>query len=155
LPITIRLGLGFGFWPTFLAVFLLALPPIFTNAYTAIRGVDAQVVDAARGMGLREREVLLGVELPLGAPVIMAAARVAAVQIVATAPLGAVVGWGGLGRFIIDGLSQFDMPQVFAGALLVALLAIATDAGLGLAQRIVLPAGVRRLSRAEAAATVV
>lgn len=155
LPITIRLGLGFGFWPTFLAVFLLALPPIFTNAYTAIRGVDAQIVDAARGMGLREREVLLGVELPLGAPVIMAAVRVAAVQVVATAPLGALVGWGGLGRFIIDGLSQFDMPQVFAGALLVALLAIATDAGLGLVQRLVLPAGVRRLSRAEAAATVV
>ena len=155
LPITIRLGLGFGFWPTFLAVVLLALPPIFTNAYTAIRGVDAQIVDAARGMGLRERELLLGVEVPLGAPVIMAAVRVAAVQIVATAPLGAVVGWGGLGRFIIDGLSQFDIPQVFAGAVLVAVLAIATDAALGLLQRFLLPAGVRRMSRAEAAATVV
>ena len=155
LPITIKLGLGFGFWPTFLAVFALALPPMFTNAYTAVRAVDPQIVDAARGMGLRERDVLLRVELPLGAPVIMAAARVAAVQIVATAPLGALVGWGGLGRFIIDGLSQFDMPQVFAGALLVAVLAIATELALSLAERVVLPAGVRRLSRAEAAATVV
>jgi len=155
LPITISLGLGLGFWPTFLAVFLLALPPMFTNAYTAIRGVDPQIVDAARGMGLRERELLLGVELPLGAPVIMAAVRVAAVQIVATVPLGALVGWGGLGRFIIDGLAQFDMAQVFAGALLVALLAVATEVGLGLLERVVLPTGVRRLSRAEAAATVV
>jgi osmoprotectant transport system permease protein len=154
LPITIRLGLGFGFWPTFLAVFALALPPMFTNSYTAIRGVDAEIVDAARGVGLREREVLLGVELPLAAPVIMAAARVAAVQIVATAPLGALVGWGGLGRFIIDGLAQFDLPQVFAGALLVALLAIATETGLGLLERVVLQAGVRRLTRAEAAARV-
>jgi osmoprotectant transport system permease protein len=155
LPITISLGLGLGFWPTFLAVFLLALPPMFTNSYTAIRGVDAQTVDAARGMGLRERQVLLGVELPLGAPVIMAAVRVAAVQVVATVPLGALVGWGGLGRYIIDGLAQFDIPQVFAGALLVAALAVLTEVGLGLAERLALPSGVRRLSRAEAAATVV
>jgi osmoprotectant transport system permease protein len=77
------------------------------------------------------------------------------VQIVATAPLGAVVGWGGLGRFIIDGLAQFDIPQVFAGALLVAVLAILTEVALGGVERIVLPSGVRRLSRAEAAATVV
>jgi osmoprotectant transport system permease protein len=154
LPITISLGLGLGFWPTFLAVFLLALPPMFTNAYTGIRGVDPQIVDAARGMGLRERELLLGVELPLGAPVIMAAVRVSAVQIVATVPLGALVGWGGLGRYIIDGLAQFDMPQVFAGALLVAVLAVLTEVGLGLAERVVLPAGVRRLSQAEAAAAV-
>lgn len=154
LPITIRLGLGFGFWPTFLAVFALALPPMFTNAYTAVAGVDPEITDAARGMGLREREVLVGVELPLAAPVIMAAARVAAVQVVATAPLGAVVGWGGLGRFIIDGLAQFDIPQVFAGAVLVALLAIATELAFGTVERVVLPAGVRRLSRAEAAARV-
>jgi osmoprotectant transport system permease protein len=155
LPISISLGLGLGFWPTFLAVFLLAVPPMFTNAYTAIVGVDPQIVDAARGMGLREREVLFGVELPLGAAVIMAAVRVAAVQVVATVPLAALVGWGGLGRFIIDGLAQFDMAQVFAGALLVAVLAILTEVGFGLLERVVLPAGVRRLSRAEAASTVV
>jgi osmoprotectant transport system permease protein len=84
----------------------------------------------------------------------MAAVRVSAVQIVATVPLGALVGWGGLGRYIIDGLAQFDMPQVFAGALLVAVLAVLTEVGLGLAERVVLPAGVRRLSQAEAAAAV-
>jgi osmoprotectant transport system permease protein len=155
LPISIRLGLGLGFWPTWLAVFLLALPPMFTQAYTAIRGVDPEAVTAARGMGLRERDVLLGVELPLGAPLILAAVRVAAVQVVATAPLGALVGWGGLGRFIIDGLAQFDLVQVFAGATLVALLAIVTELAFGLVERIVLPRGIRRLSRADAAATVV
>lgn len=153
-PLTIRFGLGLGFWPTWIAVFLLALAPMFTQSYTAIRGADRQAVDAARGMGLRERDVLLSVELPLGAPLVLAGARVAAVQVVATAPLGALVGWGGLGRYIVDGLARFDPPQVFAGAVLVALLAIATDLGFGLAERFVLPHGVRRLSRAEAAGRV-
>lgn len=154
LPVTIRLGLGFGFWPTWLAVFLLALPPMFTQSYTAIGGVDPEAVGAARGMGLSERDVLLGVELPLGAPLIMAGARVASVQVVATAPLGALVGWGGLGRFIIDGLARFDMPRVFAGAALVAVLAIATELFFEGLERVVLPHGVRRLSRAEAATRV-
>ena len=154
LPISIRLGLGLGFWPTWLAVFLLALPPMFTQSYTAIVGVDPEAVNAARGMGLREREVLLGVELPLGAPLILAAVRVAAVQVVATAPLGALVGWGGLGRFIIDGLAQFDLVQVFAGAALVALLAVSTELAFGVLERFVLPRGVRRLSRADAATVV-
>ena len=154
LPISIRLGLGLGFWPTWLAVFLLALPPMFTQSYTAIRGIDADTVAAARGMGLRERDVLFGVEVPLGAPLILAAVRVAAVQVVATAPLGALVGWGGLGRYIIDGLAQFDLVQVFAGALLVALLAVFTELGFGLTERVVLTPGVRRLSRSDAASRV-
>jgi len=154
LPVTIRLGLGFGFWPTWLAVFLLSLPPMFTQTYTAVRGVDPQAVAAAQGMGLSGRQVLLELELPLAAPLILAAVRVAAVQVVATAPLGALVGWGGLGRFIIDGLAQFDIPQVFAGALLVAVLAIATEVAFGTIERVVVPRGVRRLSRAEAAERV-
>lgn len=154
LPISIRLGLGLGFWPTWLAVFLLALPPMFTQSYTAIRGVDPEAVNAARGMGLRERDVLLGVEVPLGAPLILAAVRVAAVQVVATAPLGALVGWGGLGRYIIDGLAQFDLVRVFAGAALVALLAVCTELAFGVLEKIVLPRGVRRLSHADAATVV-
>ena len=154
LPITIRLHLGFGFWPTWLAVFALALPPMFTQSYTAIRNVDVEAVSAARGMGLTGGEILRDVELPLGAPLITAGIRIAAVQVVATAPLGAVVGWGGLGRYIIDGLSQFDMPKVFAGALLVALLAVATELAFDVLERIVLPRGVRRLSRAEVATGV-
>lgn len=154
LPISIRLGLGLGFWPTFLAVLLLALPPMFTQSFTAIRGVDAETVGAARGMGLRERDVLLRVELPLGAPLILAAVRVAAVQVVATAPLGALVGWGGLGRYIIDGLAQFDLVRVFVGALLVAVLAVVTEVSLGLLERVLLPHGVRRLSHSDAATVV-
>jgi osmoprotectant transport system permease protein len=154
LPITIRLGLGFGFWPTWLAVFFLALPPMFTQSYTAVRSVDPEAVNAARGMGLRERDVLLSVELPLAAPLVLAATRVAAVQVVATAPLGALVGWGGLGRFIIDGLAQRDFVQVFAGAVLVAFLAVLTEVAFGVAERFVLPRGVRRLSHADAATVV-
>ena len=97
LPFAIRLGLGIGYWPTFLALVLLALPPIFTNAVTAIRVVEPRVVEAARGLGMRERELLWQVEIPLAVPLILAGVRVAAVQVVATATLGALVGWGGLG----------------------------------------------------------
>jgi osmoprotectant transport system permease protein len=155
LPLALWLNIDYGFWPTWAAVFLLALPPMFTNAYTAVRQVDPESVDAARGMGLTDREVLLGVEVPLGAPVILAAIRVSAVQVVATVPLGAVVGWGGLGRFLLDGLASYDYPQVVVGATLVALLAIGTEVAFGLVERFLLPRGVRRLNRAEAAATVV
>jgi osmoprotectant transport system permease protein len=152
LPIAIRLGLGFGFWPTWLAVFFLALPPMFTNTYTAIRGADPDAVSAARGMGLRESDVLFRVELPLGAPLMIAAARVAAVQVVATAPLGALVGWGGLGRYIIDGLAVRDFAEVFAGASLVAGLAVLTELAFTAFERVFLPAGVRRLASATFAA---
>jgi osmoprotectant transport system permease protein len=141
LPFSIRAGLGIGFWPTFLALVLLALPPIFTNSFTAMRGVGAEVVEAARGMGMREREVLLDIELPLAAPLILTGIRVAAVQVVATATLGALVGWGGLGRYIIDGFSVQDNVRVFAGALLVAALAILTDIAFGVMERILAARG--------------
>lgn len=151
LPLSIGLGLGLGFWPTFLALFLLALPPMFTNAYTAVRGVDADIKEAALGVGMRPAQVLLRVELPHASPVILAAARVAAVQVVATAPLGALVGWGGLGRFIVDGFAQRDFGQVAGGAILVAGLAVLVEVAFALLERIVVPAGIRRLTLAEAA----
>jgi osmoprotectant transport system permease protein len=154
LPISIRLGLGLGFWPTFAGLVVLALPPIFTTSYTAVRDVDRGAVQAASGMGLTAREIVLGVEIPLAAPVILAAVRVTVVQVVATAPLGALFGWGGLGRFIIDGFAVRDLAMAAAGAALVAVLALATDAAFGLAERVLLPHGVRRLRRAEAAAIV-
>lgn len=150
LPVSIALGLGLGFWPTYLALFLLALPPMFTNTYTGVREIDPGVVEAARGMGMRGREVLWRVEFPLALPVVIAGTRVAAVQVVATAPLAALVAWGGLGRFIIDGLAQRDFPQVFGGAVLVALLAVATEGFFGVVERLALPAGVRRLADREA-----
>lgn len=154
LPICLRLGLGLGFWPTLVALVALALPPIFTNAYTAVRGVDADAVQAANGIGLRAREVLLSVELPLASPVALAAIRVTAVQVVATAPLGALVGWGGLGRFIVDGFAVRDLVQAAAGAILVAGLAIVTDIAFAVVERVLLPQGVRRLRRADAALMV-
>jgi osmoprotectant transport system permease protein len=150
LPFSIRAGLGIGFWPTFLALVLLALPPIFTNSFTAVRSVAAEVVEAARGMGMREREVLLSIELPLGGPLILTGIRVAAVQVVATATLGALVGWGGLGRYIIDGFSVQDNVRVFAGALLVAALAILTDVVFGVMERVLFAAAGLRGRRAPA-----
>jgi osmoprotectant transport system permease protein len=150
LPFSIRAGLGIGFWPTFLALVLLALPPIFTNSFTAVRSVGAEVVEAARGMGMRERQVLLGIELPLAAPLILTGIRVAAVQVVATATLGALVGWGGLGRYIIDGFAVQDNVRVFAGALLVAVLAILTDVAFGIVERILATGGGLRGRRAPA-----
>jgi osmoprotectant transport system permease protein len=83
------------------------------------------------------------VELPVALPVIMAGVRTAAVQVVATATLAALVAWGGLGRFIVDGIAQRDFVQVFAGAVLVAALSILTELGLAGMQRAIVPAGLR------------
>jgi osmoprotectant transport system permease protein len=143
LPISINLGLGLGFWPTFLALVALALPPMFTNTYTGVREVDPGTVEAARGMGMTEREILRGIELPLASPVILAAVRVASVQVVATATLGALVAWGGLGRYIIDGFSQRDNVEVFVGGVLVALLAVATELFFEFVERRAIPVGIR------------
>ena len=137
LPISIQLGFGLGFWPTFVALFLLAIPPIVTNTYVGIKGVDADAVEAARGMGMTGGQVLRQVEIPLAAPVVVAGLRTSAVQVVATATLGALVGWGGLGRFIRDGFSQGDDVLILGGALLVAALAIATELAFGALQRAV------------------
>ena len=118
-----------GYWAIFFAMFFLAIPPILTNTYVGIKGVDPDTVEAARGMGLREREVLLALELPLAVPLIVAGMRTAAVQVVATATLGAVTSWGGL------------------GAILVALLAIVTEVVFGRLQRALAPKISSRGSR--------
>jgi osmoprotectant transport system permease protein len=135
LPIAISLGLGLGFWPTLFALVPLAIPPILTNTVVAVEGVDPDIVDAARGMGFTEPQVLRRIEVPLGLPVILAGLRTASVNVVATATLGAIVAGGALGRFIVDGLALQDYPQLVAGALLVALLAIATEVSFGALER--------------------
>ena len=127
LVIAIALGLGLGFWPTTFALVPLAIPPIMTNVYVAVREVDPDIVDAARGMGLSEGQILRTIEIPLGLPLMLAGIRTAAVNVVATATLGALVAGGALGRFIVDGLALREFDQLFAGALLVALLAIVTE----------------------------
>jgi osmoprotectant transport system permease protein len=144
LPVAFAFNLGLGFWPTFLALVPLGLPPILTNTYVAVSEVDADVVDSARGMGMSEWQVLWRVELPLAAPLIVDGVRNAAVAIVATATLGALVAGGGLGRYIVDGLQRQETPRILAGAVLVALMAIVTEYGLGLVQRLVTPRGVSR-----------
>lgn len=135
LPISFSLGLGLGFWPTFMAMLPLAVPPILTNSYVAIRSADRDTVEAARGMGMREMQVLRAVEIPAGLPIILAGLRTASVNVIATATLGALVAGGALGRYIVDGLQLQDHDRLFAGALLVALLALGTELGFGVLER--------------------
>ncbi|MWA12671.1 ABC transporter permease [Streptomyces sp. BA2] len=110
--------------PTLIALVLFAVPPLLTNAYIGMREVDRAVVEAARGMGMSGRQLFARVELPLAYPLIMTGVRSAGVQVVATATLAAMAGEGGLGRIITAGFNLQNTPQVVAGALLVALLAL-------------------------------
>ena len=119
----------------FLSMTLLAIPPIFTNVYTGIAGVDDAYRDAARGLGMTTRQQLLRTEIPIAAPLLVTGLRIAVVQVIATATIGAYAGTGGLGRFIIDGFALQDYPQVFGGALLVAALAIIGDRALMTVER--------------------
>jgi osmoprotectant transport system permease protein len=125
------------------ALVLLGIPPILTNTFVGVRQVDPEIVEAARGMGMRSLQLLRQVELPLAAPVIMAGIRTASVQIIATATLGALVATGGLGTFITDGLAVSDTASILTGALLVAILAVVADAGFGVLERVATPTGVR------------
>ncbi|TME33274.1 MAG: ABC transporter permease [Chloroflexi bacterium] len=142
LVIAISLGLGLGFWPTVFALVPLAIPPVLTNAYVAVREVDRDVVDAARGMGLSESQILRSIEVPLGLPLMLSGIRTAAVNVVATATLGALVAGGALGRFIVDGLALQEYDQLMAGALLVALLAIVTEVSFAALERATVPPGM-------------
>jgi osmoprotectant transport system permease protein len=135
------LGLGRG--TLLLALVVLAVPPILTNAYAAVDSVDRDVVDAARGMGMRERDILFGSELPLALPLLFGGIRTAAVYIVATVPLGALVGTdGGLGE-IIANQASYRLPGVIAAAICVGLVALVVDLVFSLLQRAVTPRGLR------------
>jgi len=136
---------GLGDLPIILALTALAIPPMVTNSYVALREVDPDIRDAARGMGYRELAQLLHVELPLAVPLIMAGVRTSAVQVVATATLAALIAGGGFGRYIVDGFAQLNYPMTIAGALLVALLALATELGLSGLERLLVPRGIRLL----------
>ncbi|MGQ4513246.1 ABC transporter permease subunit [Streptomyces sp. DW26H14] len=127
---------AYGQWPTIIALVLFAIPPLLTNAYVGMRGVDPDVVAAARGMGMTGRQQLLRVEVPLALPLILTGVRIAAVQLVATATLAALVGGGGLGRIITAGFNLASTPQVVAGAILVAVLALLVEGAFALVQRL-------------------
>ncbi|HEX6349663.1 MAG TPA: ABC transporter permease [Candidatus Dormibacteraeota bacterium] len=134
---------GIGAPPAFIALVALAVPPIVTNAYVGMRDVDPELKEAARGLGMREHVALLRVEMPVALPVIMAGIRTAGVQVVATATLAAVVAWGGLGRYIVDGFAQRDDVQIFAGAILVAALAMLAELALAGLQWLATPRPMR------------
>lgn len=134
---------GIGAAPAFIALVALAIPPMVTNSYIGMREVDPDVREAARGMGMRARAVLLRVELPIALPLIMAGVRTSAVNVVATATLAALVAWGGLGRFIVDGLGLQDYPMLFAGGVMVAVLSLIVEFSLAGVQRLSTPAGLR------------
>ncbi|WP_369234147.1 ABC transporter permease [Streptomyces sp. R21] len=125
-----------GDLPTLIALVLFAVPPLLTNAYIGMREVDRSVVEAARGMGMSGGQLFRRVELPLAYPLVMTGLRSAAVQVVATATLAAMAGEGGLGRIITAGFSLQNTPQVVAGALLVAVLALLVEAVLMVAGRV-------------------
>jgi osmoprotectant transport system permease protein len=144
----LRPSLGFSLLPTTIALVLLAIPPILTNTYVGIQAVDADTVEAARGMGLSEREVLLQLEMPLAAPLIMAGLRTSAVTVVATATLAAFAGGGGLGVFLYEGFAQQGQERVLiGGAILVAVLAIITEVVFAGLERAVTPRTRSRRNR--------
>lgn len=131
--------------PIIIALTALAIPPIVTNSFVAMTEVDKDIKDAARGMGYRDLVQLMRVELPLAIPLVMAGIRTSAVQVVATATLAAYIGGGGLGRYIVDGYATQIYREVFAGAILVALLALATEVSLSAVERLLTPRGIRLL----------
>lgn len=129
-------------WPVLVALIALAAPPVFTNTIAGIQGVEPATVEAARGMGLTEGQLIMRVEMPLASSVILEGLRIAFVQVIATATLGALVAWGGLGRFIVDGFSQQNQGKVLVGAILVAILAVLAEFGLSTMQKVLTPKGL-------------
>lgn len=138
---------GIGTTPAVVALIALAVPPILTNTYVAMREVDPEVREAAHGMGMTGMQQLRRIEAPLALPLIMAGVRTSAVQVVATATLAAIVASGGLGRFIVDGFASRVPEQIFAGGVLVAGLAIAVEVVLGLVEGRVAPGRAARSQR--------
>jgi osmoprotectant transport system permease protein len=134
--------IGVGFWSVALALVVLAVPPILTNAYVAVDGVEVDAVEAARGMGMTRWQIVRRVELPLALPLVFAGIRTAAVFVVATATIAAVAGGGGLGDIIVN-QAGYGLEGVVGGAICVSVLALSADAALGLVQRLLTPAGLR------------
>lgn len=130
--------------PVLIPLIVLAIPPILVNTYEGVRGVDADLRDAAYGMGLRGRQVLVRTLIPVALPLILLGLRLAAIQVVSTATIAAFVGLGGLGRFIIDGLATKTYADVIGGAVLVAVLALAVQFAFVLLDRVVVSPGVRQ-----------
>lgn len=140
----VEMGAGVGTpWSVLVALIALAAPPIFTNTVAGIQSVPPATVEAARGMGLTGRDVLTDIELPMAMPLVMEGIRIAFVQVIATATLGAIVAWGGLGRYIIDGFAVRNTGEILFGAIAVGVLAIIAEVGFGAIEKAVTPRGLR------------
>lgn len=136
--------MGLGLEPLVIVLVFLAVPPILAGAYAGLEAVDRQTIDAARGIGLSEWQILWRVEVPLALPIILGGIRSAVLQVIATATIGAYFGLTGLGRFLVEGLAAQDYSIALAGAILVAVLAAVVDGVLALTQLLVTPRGVSR-----------
>ena len=128
--------------PSVIVLVLLAVPPILSGTYAGIQGVDPAARDAAKGMGMRGGEVLRKVELPCALPLLLSGVRSATLQVIATATIAASISLGGLGRYLIDGLSVSDYAEMASGAILVAALALVMDGILSIVQRTAVSPGL-------------
>ncbi|MEO6888505.1 MAG: ABC transporter permease [Ktedonobacteraceae bacterium] len=135
--------LGVGFTPSLIALSILGIPPVLLNTYTGIRGIDPAIIDAARGIGMNGLQIITRIQAPLVMPIIAAGVRTSAVQIVATATLAAIIGAGGYGEYIVNGLYQFNTAEVLAGAIPVSILAMIVEILMSSLQRALTPAGMR------------
>jgi osmoprotectant transport system permease protein len=156
LPLIVAADLrGIGNVPTVIALTALAIPPIVLNAYVGIRGVEGDITEAARGMGMSESQILRRVELPIALPVVVAGVRTASLQVIATATLGAVISAGGLGQYIVTGFALRDFPRTFAGSLLVIGVILVSEALFALGQRVAHSPGLRTARAAESPAATI
>jgi len=142
---TIAIGFGTAAWLVPLVV--LAIPPILVNAYEGVAGVDPGLKDAAKGMGMTPLQVLRKVELPVALPLIMLGLRTGAIFVVATATIAAYIGLGGLGEYILSGLSQSNYAEVAGGAVLVVLLALVVQLVFTILRFLIVPAPLRIQAR--------
>lgn len=143
------LFMGIGVLPTTIVLVILGIPPLLAGVYAGLESVDRQTIDAARAVGMTELQILFTVEVPLSLALIIGGLRSATLQIIATVAVGATFSLGGLGRFVIDGETQADYPQMIGGAILITALALVVDGAYALVQRFVVPRGVSRGSTGE------
>lgn len=133
---------GIGLLPIAIVLVILAIPPMLAGAYAGIESVDRQTIDAARGLGMTEWEIILRVEIPLALPLLIGGLRATALQVIATLGIASAFAFGGLGIYLINGLATGDYTQLLAGAILITALALVVDGVLAVAQRFAVPRGV-------------
>lgn len=143
IPILSRLGLGVGYAPAVSAVFLYALLPVLRNTCIALQNLDPAIQESARGIGMTRWQRLSMVSLPISCPLILSGIRTAVVMNIGVMAIAAIVGAGGLGSLIMEGVNQNSFPKILSGSIAICLLALITDYLLGRLQVILTPVGIR------------